>query len=83
MGLNVRRTIKSGTVYLTNKLEIMVTPMKRIEIEKKLKIEYINIFKSCNGVLVVAQRVKNLSSIHEDASSIPDLAHWSKDPALP
>lgn len=54
MGLNVRRTIKSGTVYLTNKLEIMVTPMKRIEIEKKLKIEYINISKSCNGVLVVA-----------------------------
>ena len=33
------------------------------------------------GVPVVAQRVKNSTSIHEDTSSIPGLTQWVKDTA--
>ena len=35
------------------------------------------------GVPVVAQQVKNPTSIHEDLGSISGLIHWLKDLALP
>ena len=35
------------------------------------------------GVLIVAQRVKNPTSIHEDSGSVPGLTQWVKDLTLP
>ena len=40
------------------------------------------VLKPQPGVPIVAQWVKNLTSIHEGAGSIPGLAQWVKDLVL-
>ena len=32
------------------------------------------------GIPIVAQQVKNMTSVHEDVGSIPGLTQWVKDP---
>ena len=43
----------------------------------------IDVKTELNRVSVVAQQVKNPTSVHENACSIPGLAQWVKDPELP
>ena len=47
---------------------------------KEIRTSSKTIYKSRSSV--VAQQVVNPTSIHEDASSIPGLAQWVKDPEL-
>ena len=41
------------------------------------------LLKNRGGVPIVAQKFTNPTSMHEDASWIPGLAQWVKDPELP
>ena len=60
-------------------LQILVTVSLK---QETVIMESGYIKEAARGVPVVAQQVKNPTSTHEDAGSVPGLAHWVKDPAV-
>ena len=52
---------------------------------RKYKNEYFKVYRFkaiIQEVPIVAQRVKNQTSIHKDVGSIPGPTQWVKDPVL-
>ena len=55
---------------------------ENIVLSKEKIYSFFLIQKLLSGVPVVAQQIKNLTSVHEDVGLIPGLAQWVKDLCL-
>ena len=74
------------TFAITNSLSLPPFPLYNASLQIRMELSFFPSFssywKKSLGVPVVAQRVMNLTSTHEDARSSPGLAQQVKDPVL-
>ena len=61
---------------------MFLPPMRFGQIKNFLAPDYPSLKCSQCGVPFLAQQLTNLTRIHEDAGSVPGLAHWVGDPGV-
>ena len=71
----------NGYVYMSDWVTLSYSGNYHSQTLKKRRKKQTN--NNNNRVPVVAQKVKNLTRIHEHAGLIPGLTQWLTDPALP